>query len=66
MNSYRSLFEQILDNKLITNIRNTTNKGMAISNDKFIAEIKELTGYNLSNKSRGRPKGWRKIKFNSH
>ena len=44
---YRTLFEQVLDKKLITTIRNTTNKGMAIGNEKFIIEVKELTWYHL-------------------
>ncbi|MCK5728631.1 MAG: transposase [Methylococcales bacterium] len=58
--NYRSLFEQQLDSKLINDIRKITNKGMAIGNEKFITQIKKLTGHDLSNVSRGRPIGWRK------
>ncbi|WXT99330.1 MAG: hypothetical protein Ctma_0051 [Catillopecten margaritatus gill symbiont] len=60
--NYRLLFEQELDIKLIDNIRRTTNQGMAIGNEDFITQIKNLTGYNMASKSRGRPKGWRKKK----
>ncbi|SMM99699.1 Transposase and inactivated derivatives [uncultured Candidatus Thioglobus sp.] len=62
--NYRQLFEQELDSKLIDNIRKTTNRGMAIGNEAFIMQIKRLTGYNMTSKNRGRPKGWRKEKFN--
>ena len=60
--NYRALFEYELDHKLIDNIRKTTNQGMAIGNEAFITQIKKLTGYNMTSKSRGRPKGWRKKK----
>ncbi len=60
--NYRLLFEQRLDDKLIENIRKTTNKGMAIGSEGFIAQIKALTGYNLVGVNRGRPVGWRKSK----
>jgi putative transposase len=62
--NYRSLFEQQLDIKLIDNIRKTTNKGMTIGNEDFIAQIRALTGYNLNSVNRGRPVGWRKKKNN--
>ena len=58
--NYRALFEQELDSELIDDIRKTTNKGMAIGNQDFIKEIEGLTGYNMTNKNRGRPKEWRK------
>jgi putative transposase len=60
--NYRALFEQELDSELIDDIRKTNNKGMAIGNQDFIKEIEGLTGYNMTNKNRGRPKGWRKSK----
>ncbi|MDQ7089501.1 MAG: transposase [Methylococcales bacterium] len=59
---YKLLFKQRLDNKLINDIRKITNKGMAIGNDNFIAQIKVLTGHNLVCVNRGRPVGWRKNK----
>jgi len=58
--NYRALFEHQLDSELINDIRKTTNKGMAIGNESFIAQIKTLTGHDLSNVNRGRPIGWRK------
>ena len=35
---------------------------MAIGNENFINQIEKLTGYNMTSKSRGRAKGWRKKK----
>lgn len=58
--SYKGLFIQDLPNKFISDIREVTSKGMALGNDRFLMEIKKLTGYDLTIKSRGRPKGWRK------
>lgn len=53
--------------KLIDNIRKTTNQGMAIGNEAFITQIEALTGYNMGGRSRGRPRGWRKKEnFNLH
>ncbi len=58
--NYQELFLQDLPDKFIANIRDITNRGMALGNDKFIAEIKALTGYDLTIKNRGRPVGWKK------
>ncbi|BAJ01881.1 transposase [Shewanella violacea] len=53
--NYRALFKHHIDTKLITQIRNATNKGMAIGNDKFKIEIEALTGEPMHSKKRGRP-----------
>ncbi|WP_171004389.1 hypothetical protein [Bathymodiolus heckerae thiotrophic gill symbiont] len=37
-----------------------TNQGMATDNKDFIAQIKNLTGYNVTSKNKGRSKGWQK------
>ncbi len=57
---YRSLFAGQLDKELLTEIRESTNRCMAVGNDIFKAEIELLTGRRLSPKKRGRPVGWRK------
>jgi len=54
--NYRLLFEHELDMVLIEGIRKTTNQGMAIGNDRFVKQINELTGQDMSPKVRGRPK----------
>lgn len=45
--SYRGLFQHRLDNKIIEDIRQATNKGMAIGSDKFKSEIEKLTGISM-------------------
>jgi len=62
LENYRTLFKQVLSPKLMNNIRKITNKGMAIGDEKFIEEIKVLTGVDLTPVNQGRPKGWRKKK----
>ena len=42
--AYRSLFTHQIDSKLIEDIRASVNRGMAIGNDTFKAEIEVLTG----------------------
>jgi len=42
--SYRKLFSGHLDEKLIIEIRELTNKGMALGNDRFKDEIEALSG----------------------
>ena len=60
-NSYRDLFNAyVVDTKLIEDIENATNKGMALGNDRFKAQIELLTGRRLTAKKAGRPLGWRK------
>ncbi len=59
---YRNLFLHEVDGELLQEIRDSTNKGMAVGNDRFKAEIEALTGRRLHLKKRGRPLGWRKKK----
>ena len=61
--AYRALFKNQVDGKLIDDIRQSVNKGMAIGSDLFKQEIEELTGRQMTEKKRGRPVGWRKKKM---
>ena len=46
-----------IDRKLIKNIRKTTNQARLLIINSFIMQIKDLTGYNMTEKSIGRL-GW--------
>ena len=41
-------------------IRDATNKGLALGNERFEEEVESLTGRRMAAKKRGRPVGWRK------
>ena len=60
--AYLALFKGHLEGKLLEDIRNATNKGLALGNDRFIANIEALTGKRLTPDKRGRPIGWKKTK----
>ena len=60
--NYRALFEQHTEGELLTSIRENTNKGLALGNDRFKEEIEALTGRRVKAKKQGRPVGWRKEK----
>jgi len=62
--AYRALFNGHVAGKLLENIRNATNQGLALGNDRFIANVEALTGKCLTPAKRGRPTGWRKTKTN--
>ncbi len=57
---YRSLFQNYVDDELLTDIRLSTNRGMAVGLEHFKEEIEALTGRRLTQKKCGRPIGWRK------
>lgn len=60
---YRELFVgYVVNAKLIEDIENATNKGMALGNDRFKAQIELLTGRRVTAKKSGRPIGWRKAR----
>jgi putative transposase len=59
--SYRELFEYHVKGKLLDDIRKATNKGLALGNDAFIADVESLTGKQLKEGKRGRKPGWRKV-----
>jgi putative transposase len=58
--AYRGLFAQQIEGKLLEDIRQATNKGLALGNEHFLAEIESLTGRRVIERKRGRPVGWRK------
>ena len=53
--SYRALFQHQLDEKIISDIRQATNKGMVIGSDTFKDQIEKLTGKSMHPKKIGRP-----------
>ena len=60
--AYRALFKHQIDGKLIEDIRQSVNKGMAVGSDSFKQQIESLTGRQMTERKRGRPLGWRKHK----
>ncbi|MEN8140818.1 MAG: transposase [Thermodesulfobacteriota bacterium] len=58
--NYRKLLSYHVDGELLDDIRSNTQKGMAVGNDRFKAELSALTGRRLKAKKRGRSVGWRK------
>ncbi len=61
--SYRALFENHVErHDFLKEIRENTNKGLAMGHDRFKDEIETLTGRRVTAKKRGRPVGWRKLK----
>ena len=60
MLSYRGLFQHQVEGKLLEDVRQASNKGLAIGNAHFIADIEAITGKRLREEKRGRPLGWRK------
>ena len=53
LKAYRELFRGHLDPALINQIRQATNKGMALGNDRFRDEIEKLTGRRVTPKKCG-------------
>lgn len=60
--AYRVLFTHQIEDKLLEDIRQATNKGLALGNDDFFAEVESLAGRRVIERKRGRPVGWRKNK----
>jgi putative transposase len=60
--AYRGLFAQQIEGKLLEDIRQATNKGLALGNEHFLADIESHTGRRVIERKRGRPVGWRKNK----
>ena len=58
--SYRELFQSHVEGKLLQEIRKATNKGLALGNERFIADVQAITGKRLTAGKRGRKVGWRK------
>ena len=60
--NYRSLFTRHVEPRLIEDIRKATNKGLALGNEHFKAEVEMLSGRSVIEGKRGRPVGWKKGK----
>ncbi|UQB42515.1 transposase [Thiomicrospira microaerophila] len=58
--AYQNLFQSVLNEKTITDIRQSVNKGLAIGGDSFKKQLEALSGRKLIESKRGRPIGWRK------
>ena len=58
--SYRALFTHMVEGMLLDDIRKATNKGLALGNANFIADVESITGKRLVEGKRGRKVGWRK------
>jgi len=62
--SYRALFVDHVDySEFLKEIRENTNKGLAIGHDRFNDEIEMQTGGRVTANKRGRPEGWRELKI---
>lgn len=59
---YRDLFKHQVEGELLEEIRQEVNKGMALGNARFKADIERLTGRRMTTNKSGRPSGWRKGK----
>lgn len=53
---YRSLFQAHVDRRLIDDIRNSVNKGLALGTDRFKEETEALCGRRFKSAKMGRPK----------
>lgn len=62
--NYRDLFAHYIEHpEFLKEIRDNTNKGLAIGFDRFKDEIEIQTGRRVIANKRGRPVGWRKVKI---
>ncbi|MBS1255596.1 MAG: hypothetical protein MAG581_01405 [Deltaproteobacteria bacterium] len=59
---YQAKCENDLNDKMLDEIRNSTNKGLAIGDESFKIEVEKMTGRRLRALKSGRPFGWRKHK----
>ncbi len=58
--NYRALFSRHVSPKLINDIRESTNKGLALGSEKFKVNVERLSGRSVVEGKRGRPIGWKK------
>jgi putative transposase len=54
--AYRALFQHAVADELLTTIRDATNKGWALGNDRFRIQIEAMTARRAAPLPRGRPK----------
>jgi putative transposase len=55
--AYRALFRHALGDSIVEDLREATNKGWALGNDRFKAQLEALSRRRVSPLPRGRPKG---------
>jgi putative transposase len=60
LTNYRALFTQHVKATLIEDIRQATNKGLALGNEQFTSKVEALSGRSVVEGKRGRPIGWKK------
>jgi len=53
LKAYQQLFLSEMGSELITNIRNALNTGLVLGNDRFRAEVEQLTGQPQKHLKRG-------------
>ncbi len=53
---YRALFAAHVDGRLLDDIRQSVNKGLALGHERFAQEIEKLTGSRVTAGQRGRPR----------
>ena len=59
---YLAYCEQTTNEDLLKEIRDSTNKGLAIGDESFKMEVEKMTGRRVRPLKSGRPQGWRKKK----
>lgn len=59
---YLAYCEQTTNEELLKEIRDSTNKGLAIGDESFKMEVEKMTGRRVRPLKSGRPQGWRKKK----
>ena len=59
---YQEMFEQSSREDLLEEIRDSTNKGLAIGDESFKMKVEKMTGRRVRQLKSGRPLGWRKKK----
>ena len=64
--NYRELFKHHVEGKLLHDIRQASNKGLALGNARFIADVEAMTGKRLVEGKRGRKVGWREQPKDTH
>lgn len=63
LENYRALFDHYReDDVFLREIRDNTNRGLAVGHKRFKEEIEEQTGRRVIPRKRGRPAGWKKSK----
>jgi len=54
--NYRNLFKLHVSEKLVTELRQATNAGLALGGENFVRQIEDLSGQRVGRRRVGRPK----------